>query len=29
MIEIKEDIKKFYLGDSSQNPKAEVTYVNH
>lgn len=29
MLEFKEDIKKFYLGDSSKNPKAEVTYVNH
>jgi uncharacterized protein len=29
MHEFKEDTKKFYLGDSSQNPQAEVTYVNH
>lgn len=29
MSEFKEGIKKFYLGDSSQNPTAEVTYVDH
>lgn len=29
MAEFKEGIKKFYLGDSFQNPKAEVTYVNY
>lgn len=29
MLEFKEDIKKFYLGDNSQNPKAEITYVNY
>ncbi|OOM78157.1 hypothetical protein CLPUN_20160 [Clostridium puniceum] len=29
MLEFKEDIKKFYLGDNSQNPKAEVTYVDY
>lgn len=29
MAEFKEGIKKFYLGDSSQASKAEVTYVNY
>lgn len=29
MLEFKEDIKKFYLGDNSQNTKAEITYVNY
>src|SRR5471030_518483 len=27
MIELKEGINKFYLGDTLENPKAEVTYV--
>ena len=29
MAEFKEGIKKFYLGDSPQDPKAEITYVNY
>lgn len=29
MLEFKEDIKKFYLGANSQNPKAEITYINY
>jgi predicted GNAT family acetyltransferase len=27
MIEIKEGINKFYLGDTLENPEAEITYV--
>lgn len=27
MIEIKEGIHKFYIGDTEDNPNAEVTYV--
>ena len=29
IIEIKEGINKFYLGDILENPKAEVTYVSY
>ena len=28
MLEIKKGVNKFYIGDSEENPLAEMTYVN-
>lgn len=29
MVDIKKGINKFYIGESEENPKAEVTYVDN